>query len=79
MRSLSGGFTNEVQHVELLSLAVARPASLVVHCFMIGVAVKGDPQERGARAGRKSAPLTATPIMKERRHAKTGSGVLRVL
>jgi hypothetical protein len=45
-----GGFTNEVQHVEFLSLAVARLASPVVHCFMIGAAVKGDPQERGARA-----------------------------
>ena len=45
-----GGFTNEVQHVEFLSLAVARLASPVVHCFMIGAAVKGDPRERGARA-----------------------------
>jgi hypothetical protein len=45
-----GGFTNEVQHVEFLSLAVAKLASPVEHCFMIGAAVKGDPQERGARA-----------------------------
>jgi hypothetical protein len=45
-----GGFTNEVQHLEFLSLAVARLVSPVVHCFMIGAAVKGDPQARGARA-----------------------------
>jgi hypothetical protein len=45
-----GGFTNEVQHVEFLSPVAARLASPVVHCFMIGAAVKGDPQERGARA-----------------------------
>jgi hypothetical protein len=50
VRVLLGGFTNEVQHVECLSPAVARLASPVVHCFMIGAAVKGDPQQRGARA-----------------------------
>ena len=50
IRNKEGGFTNEVQHLEFLSLAVARLVSPVVHCFMIGAAVKGDPQARGARA-----------------------------
>ena len=68
-----GGFTNEVQHVEFLSPVAGKLASPTAYCFMIGAAVKGGP----ASAGCKSAPLTAAPIMKERRHAKTGSGVLR--
>ena len=46
----AGGFTNEVQHVDFLNPAAGRLASPAVHCFMVDAAVKGDPQERGARA-----------------------------
>ena len=46
----TGGFTNEVQHVDFPSSAASRFASPAMDCFMIGAAVKGDPQERGANA-----------------------------